>query len=115
MRAHRAGRGGALFYHALMLRELYSRTTLASLLSWRLYEPADFDQRAVSTYLRCYSWLGACAPLALPHALLMLLLRAIPGRWYARGFELIGMGHLLARYEALKRELGMFDGIKRGI
>lgn len=115
MRAYRQIRRGYFFYHFMMLRELYAGTTLRSLAAWRLYEPQDFDARAVSTYLRAYSWLGLCAPLALPHALLMLSLRVVPGALYAALFRAIGKGHLLANYQALKRDLGAFDGIKRGI
>jgi hypothetical protein len=115
MRAYRELRRGWLFYHCMMLRELYGGTTLTSLAAWRLYEPEDFDQHAVSTYLRSYSWLGLTAPLALPHALLMLTLRLVPGSLFAAMFRMVGKGHLLANYQALKRELGVFDGIKRGI
>lgn len=115
MRAYRRIRRGYFFYHLMMLRELYAGTTVKSLLAWRLYEPGDFNQRAVATYIRAYCWLGLCTPLALPHALLLSLLRIVPGALYAALFRLIGKGHLLTDYQALKRDLGMFDGIKRGI
>jgi glycosyltransferase involved in cell wall biosynthesis len=115
MRAYRNGSGGFIFFHLLMLREMYSRTSFTSLLSWKLYEPADFDARGFATYLSAYSWLGACGPLALPHALLMVIVRVIPGGLYAALFRWIGLGRFRRRYEVDKRELGAFDGIKRGI
>jgi hypothetical protein len=115
MRAHRSGSGGFIFYHLMMLRELYSRTSFTSLLSWKLYEADDFDNRGVSTYFSAYSWLGTCAALAVPHALLMLTVRAIPGGLYAAMFSWVGLGRFRRRYEADKRALGAYDGIKRGI
>jgi hypothetical protein len=45
----------------------------------------------------------------------MLTLRLVPGSLFAAMFRMVGKGHLLANYQALKRELGVFDGIKRGI
>ena len=115
MRICRAMRARYGFFHCLMLRELYAWTTVSALLAWRLYEPEDFDQRAVSTYVRSYGYLGLCAPLAVPHLVLLSIARLIPGRLFARMFRLFGLGYLLSDYQALKTKLGMFDGIKRGI
>ena len=114
-RAHLQQVGHFVFLHLLMLRELYSLGSIKALMAWKLYEPDDFNRSAVKAYLGAYTWLGAILPLATPHTLLMLLLRAIPNRAYAALFRLIGQGQLLARYQDLKRDLGVFDGIKRGI
>jgi glycosyltransferase involved in cell wall biosynthesis len=114
-RLYKKTRGGFSFFHLMMLRELYAVTSFTALMAWKLYEPADFRENAVATYLRAYSWMGICAPLSLPHAIVMLLLRLIPDFLYAGGFSFLGKGHLRTRYLALKAELGMFDGIKRGI
>lgn len=115
MRAYQQGRGSFVFYHALMLRSLYSRVGINSLICWKLYEPGDFRQRGPRTYLTTYSWLGVIAPLALPHALLMALVSLVPAKVYAKLFRWVGLGRFLDRYEKEKRELGAFDGIKRGI
>jgi hypothetical protein len=113
--AHRQVPGRFTFIHALMLRELYSLGSIKALAAWKLYEGADFDAAAPAAYRAAYGWLGAALPLALPHALAMLVLRVLPHGLYAGFFSLIGQGGLLARYRALKQELGVFDGIKRGI
>lgn len=115
MRAYRQDHRKFLFHHLLMLRELYSPYNINSLLAWKLYEPKDFRKSAVATYLQAYSWLGLCAPLACLHGTAMLFLRVVPNSIYAGLFRLIGMGYLRSRYVALKSELGVFDGFKRGI
>jgi glycosyltransferase involved in cell wall biosynthesis len=115
MNAYKDNRRKFWFYHLMMLRELYSPKSISSLLAWKLYEPEDFNNNAVTTYLRGYSWLGSWMLLALPHAFVMFQLRLLPNSLYAACFRLIGKGYLFSRYQALKSELGLYDGIKRGI
>jgi glycosyltransferase involved in cell wall biosynthesis len=115
MRAYKHSRRQFGFYHLMMLRELYARSSFTSLMAWKLYETEDFDLNAVKTYRRSYSWLGCCLPFALPHAALMFFLRILPDSIYVNCFRMIGQGELLPRYQTLKNELGVFDGIKRGI
>lgn len=107
--------GSFFFYHVLMLRQLFSRLSLRSLISWKLYEPDDFAKRGVRSYVRTYAFLGIFAPLTLPHLLLTCAVRLIPASLYSALFRLIGLGHFLTRYQTEKRVLGAFDGIKRGI
>lgn len=114
-RAYLQQTGHFAFLHALMLRELYSLGSIKALAAWKLYEGSDFNRFAVRAYLDAYARLGLALPLTVPHALLMLCLRIVPNGAYSAFFRLIGQGQLLSRYEALKRELGIFDGIKRGI
>lgn len=114
-RAHLQHAGHFAFLHLLMLRELYSLGSIKALMAWKLYEGEDFNRSAVRGYLQAYTWLGVALPLTLLHTLLMLFLRVVPNGAYAAFFRLIGQGQLLSRYQALKRELGVFDGIKRGI
>jgi glycosyltransferase involved in cell wall biosynthesis len=103
------------FHHLIMLRELYSVSGFTTALSWKLYEGEDFNHTAVSTYFKAYLRLGACTPLAIGHALLVCALRLLPNPVYAGILSLIGKGALKTRYLALKKELGGFDGIRRGI
>lgn len=103
------------YLHLLMLREMLALTSFKSLMAWKLYEPTDYDRHAVSTYLKSYGWMGLAMPVALPHAVLMFALRLLPASIYSALFRLIGQGHLLSNYQELKSDLGMHDGIKRGI
>ena len=105
----------ASFLRLLMLREMYSLGSLKAIAAWKLYEGEDYDRCAVGAYLHASSWMGVLLPLALPYALLAITLRVVPHSLYAAFFRLIGQGGLLSRYQQLKRELGVFDGIKRGI
>ncbi len=107
------GHGG--FLRLLMLREIYSLGSIKAIAAWKLYEGDDYDRSAVAAYLQASAWMGALMPLALPYAMLALVLRVVPHGLYAAFFRLIGQGGLLSRYQRLKRELGVFDGIKRGI
>lgn len=104
-----------MFLRLLMLREMYSLGSLKAIAAWKLYEGKDYDRAAVGTYLQASVWMGALLPLALPYALLALGLRVVPHGLYAAFFRIIGQGGLLGRYQQLKLELGVFDGIKRGI
>lgn len=108
---------GALvgFLRLLMLREMYSLGSIKAIAAWKLYEGKDYDRCALQAYLQASGWMGALLPLALPYALTALALRLVPHGVYAAFFRLIGQGGLLSRYQQLKRELGMFDGVKRGI
>jgi glycosyltransferase involved in cell wall biosynthesis len=115
MHVYRQHKRSFFFLHLMMLRELFEPQSIRALMAWKLYEGEDYDKNAVSTYLRCYSWLGLFLPLTIPHAALMLLLRILPHSAYARCFKLVGLGYLLSRYQALKNELGTFDAIKRGL
>jgi glycosyltransferase involved in cell wall biosynthesis len=108
-------RSGRKYLHLLMIREVLALASFKSLMAWKLYEPADYDRNAVKTYLESYRWLGAAAPLVLPHALLMFLLRLLPSSVYIKIFRLVGQGRLQSNYLELKRELGVHDGVKRGI
>lgn len=107
--------GHSPFIRLLMLREMYSLGSLKAIAAWKLYEGEDYDRTAVASYLRASGWLGPLMPLALPYALLALGLRVVPHGLYAVCLRLIGQGGMLSRYQQLKRELGMFDGIKRGL
>lgn len=105
----------AAFLRLLMLREMYSLGSIKAIAAWKLYEGDDYDRSAVPAYLQASGWMGALMPLAAPYALLALALRVVPHGLYAAFFSLIGQGGLLSRYQQLKRELGMFDGTKRGL
>ena len=105
----------ASFLRLLMLREMYSLGSIKAIAAWKLYESEDYDRFAVGAYLQATGWMGVLMPLALPYALLALTLRVVPHSMFAAFFRLIGQEVLLSRYQQLKRELGVFDGIKRGI
>ncbi len=104
-----------LFLRLLMLREMYSLGSIKAIAAWKLYEHEDYDRGAVGAYLEASGWMGVWLPLAVPYALLALVLRVVPHGVYAEFFRLIGQDGLLTRYQQVKRELGAFDGIKRGI
>lgn len=105
----------ALFHWALMLRELYSLPNAGLLLAWKVYEPEDYNETAISSYGGAYRLVGPLLPLVLPHAILVLLLRVLPRRLLAGLLRAVGKGHYLTRYDRRKSDLGSFDGIKRGI
>lgn len=115
MRAYKDLRSNYWFHHLMMLRELYSISSIKSLLAWKLYEPLDFDSFAVTTYLQGYSWLGVFSVSAILHTAVVLALRVLPFPLYAQCLRLVGKGDLLSRYHAHKLEFGIFDGIRRGI
>jgi hypothetical protein len=112
-RLNSAGHGG--FLRLMMLREMYSLGSLKAIAAWKLYEGEDYKRSAVNAYLEASSWMGVLLPLAIPYALLALTLMILPHRVYAGFFRLTGQGGFLSRYQQLKRELGVFDGIKRGL
>jgi glycosyltransferase involved in cell wall biosynthesis len=107
--------GHHAFHRALMLRELYSVPNLGLLIAWKLYEPADFDARALPAYHEGWLRTGAWLPLALPHVLATVALRLLPQALLGFFFKLAGRGHFIDRYAQRKQELQAFDGIKRGI
>lgn len=114
-RAQQQTTGHPGFLRLLMLREMYSLGSIKAMAAWKLYEGEDYDRLAVRAYLQASSWMGVMSLLALPYALLAVALRVVPHALYAAFFRLIGQDGLLIRYQQLKRELGVFDGIKRGI
>lgn len=103
------------FTVVLMVRELYSFTSWKALFAWKLYENDDFQKSGLQTYWHSYGHFSVLSFLVLPHLIIVLTLLALPKRIYRGVFSLIGKGELLSRYLALKNELGMFDGMKRGI
>jgi hypothetical protein len=107
--------GHHVFHRALMLRELYSVPNLGLMVAWKLYEPADFDARALPAYREGWRRTGAWLPLVLPHVLATVALRMLPQMLLGLSFKLAGRGHFIGRYAQRKQELQAFDGIKRGI
>jgi hypothetical protein len=103
------------FCRQLMVREMYSLGSIKAMAAWKLYEVEDFDHAALGAYFRAGSYMGGLLPVAFPYLALALLLRAIPHGLYAWMLRAVGKGALLRRYLDTKRELGAFDGIKRGI
>jgi glycosyltransferase involved in cell wall biosynthesis len=103
------------FHRALMFRELYTVSGIGLIMAWKLYEPADFDANALRAYRDGWCRTGAWIPLALPHIVFTILLRALPHYFLTLLFKVAGRGHFISRYAQRKQQLQDFDGIKRGL
>lgn len=111
----RAMDGYRLFCDALMLRELYSATNVRALLSWKVYEPAEFQQEAFAACLPRYRLLGPLAVFAAPHFVTLLAAYCTPALAFELMLRLNGKGDRVSRYTARKNSLGRFDGVERGL
>ncbi len=113
---HHAKQGAGLvtlFYNSILIREMYGLVGLKVLLSWKLHEPASYNDRAIGVYWKACRGLGWMAVLAAPFFALVLFLRIVslkvlnysPFRTYI--FE------VRKRYTTEKDNLSKFDGMKR--
>ena len=114
-RSYAAEKRGYLFFHALMLRELYAPGKLKLLLLWKLCEHRDFNSTAIAEYREHYGHLGKLRFLAWPHHLFALLVNGIDRRLYKKIFEAADKTYLRRAYVEGKRTHRFFDGMHRGI
>ena len=105
----------SFFFLCLMFRDLYFIPNIKLMIAWRLYEPDDFNRRAWATYYEGYKLFHLFILGALPHALLVIFLKICPLSISDLILKCARKEYLVERYIKRKQNLGLFDGIKRGI
>jgi hypothetical protein len=113
--ARRAVNSYRWFSDTLILRELDSVTNLRALLSWKTYEPVDFQSTALAECMARYRLLGPMALLTAPHCTVLLVAYCTPVGVLRLLLRLTGRGGMVSRYVDRKTSLGRFDGVRRGL
>ena len=104
------------FFDFLMLRELYSLRTFKDLILWKVLDPVDFQRRALREFISSYRLLSPIGGIATSlHCVGVFLALYTPSIVLEMIFYLSGQHGVLAFHRELKKKLGSFDGVKRGL